>query len=131
MVVVLNVALQNHPGSLAEVLEILARAEINVDALDADALGDFGTIHLLTNKPRLSRELLEQDGYNVVEAEAIEITLPNRYGELAKLAQKLAAAKVNVVSLFGTSPPAGGEGRLILRVNDVAVAKRALGSGPD
>jgi hypothetical protein len=127
MVVVLNVALQNHPGSLAEVLSILSRAEINVDALDADAHGDFGTIHLLTNKPKLARELLEQDGYNVVEAEAIELTVPNKYGELAKLAERLAKAKVNVVSLFGTSPLGGGEGRLILRVNDVKAGKKALG----
>ena len=127
MVVILNVALQNHPGSLAEVLSILSKAEINVDALDADAHGDFGTIHLLTNKPVLARELLEQDGYNVVEADGIELTIPNKYGELTKVAEKLAKAKVNVVSLFGTSPINGGEGRLILRVNDAAAARAALG----
>lgn len=127
MTVVLNVALQNHPGSLSEVLTILSKAEINVDAIDADAHGDFGTVHLLTNKPKLARELLEQDGYNVVEADAIEITIPNRYGELAKVADTLAHANVNVVSLFGTSPIAGGEGRVVLRVNDAKAARAALG----
>jgi hypothetical protein len=127
MSVVLNVALQNHPGSLAEILTILSKAEINVDAIDADAHGDFGTVHLFTNKPKLARELLEQDGYDVVEAEAIELQLPNKYGELARLAETLAKAKVNVVSLFGTSPPHGGEGRLLLRVNNARAAREALG----
>jgi hypothetical protein len=124
---ILNIPLQNSPGSLAEILEIMARAEINVDAIDCDTAGDFGSVRLLTNKPQLARELLEQDGYDVVEAQAIEIQVPNRYGELAKIAKKLADKRINVVSLFGTSPPLGGEGRIILRVNDEKAARTALG----
>ncbi|MBI2077415.1 MAG: ACT domain-containing protein [Euryarchaeota archaeon] len=100
MVAVLNVALQNHPGSLAEVLEILARAEINVDAIEAEAQGDFGTVRLLTSKPRLATDLLKQDGYDVV---------------------------INVVSLFGTSPDGPANGRLLLRVNDTKAARKVLG----
>ncbi|HLE46886.1 MAG TPA: ACT domain-containing protein, partial [Candidatus Thermoplasmatota archaeon] len=117
MVTVLNVVLQNHPGSLAEVLEIMARAEINVDAIEAEAQGDFGTVRLLTSKPKLAGELLRQDGYEVVEAEALQLMLPNKYGELARLAKKLADSNVNVVSLFGTSPNGPNDGRLVLRVN--------------
>ena len=85
MVTILNVAVENHPGSLAEILEILARAEINLDALEAEAMGDFGTAHIVCAKPRLAGELLRQDGYDVVEAEAIELMVPNKYGELQKV----------------------------------------------
>lgn len=126
MSIVLSVALENHPGSLADILEILAKAEINVDAIEAEAQGDFGTVRLLTNKPKLAAELLRQDGYDVVEAEGIELTIPNKYGELAKIARRLADNKVNVVSLFGTSPPAGATGRLLLRVNNTAAAQKLL-----
>jgi len=127
MVTVLNVVLQNHPGSLAEVLEIMARAEINVDAIEAEAQGDFGTVRLLTSKPKLAGELLRQDGYEVVEAEALQLMLPNKYGELARLAKKLADSNVNVVSLFGTSPNGPNDGRLVLRVNDTKAARKVLG----
>lgn len=127
MVTILNVALQNHPGSLAEVLEIMARAEINVDAIEAEAQGDFGTVRLLTSKPRLATDLLKQDGYDVVEAEGVQLMLPNKYGELARLAKKLADANINVVSLFGTSPEGPANGRLLLRVNDTKAARKVLG----
>lgn len=120
-------ALENHPGSMADILEILSRAEINVEAIEAEAQGDFGTIRLLCGKPALAADLLRQDGYDVVEADGIELVLPNRYGELARLARKLADSKVNVVSLFGTSTPGSPEGRLLLRVNDAAAARKALG----
>lgn len=127
MTKILNVALQNHPGSMAEILEILSRAEINVDAIEAEAQGDFGTIRLLCSKPELAADLLRQDGYELVEADGIELLLPNKAGELARLARKLAEHKINVVSLFGTSSPGAHEGRLLLRVNDAAAARKALG----
>lgn len=127
MVTLLSIALQNHPGSLAEVLDILARAEINVDAVEAEAQGDFGTVRVLTPKPKLAGELLHQDGYDIVEAEVIQLMLPNKYGELARLAKKLADANINVVSLFGTAPSGGSEGRLLLRVNDIKAARKVLG----
>lgn len=128
LVIILNVALENHPGSLAEVLEIISRAEINLDALEAEAQGDFGTAHIVCAKPRLAAELLRQDGYDVVEAEALELIVANKHGEIQKVCERLAANGVNVVSIFGTSPPtAGVSGRVILRVNNVAKAKELLG----
>lgn len=127
MATILNVALENHPGSMADILEILSRAEVNVDAIEAEAQGDFGTVRLFVNKPKYAAELLRQDGYDVVEAEVTELLLPNTHGELARLARRLADASVNVVSLFGTSAPGARDGRLLLRVNDAAAARKALG----
>lgn len=128
MVAILNVVLENHPGSLAEVLEILARAEINVDALEAEAQGDFGTAHIVCAKPKLAAELLRQDGYDVVEAEALELMITNKYGEIQKVCERLASNGVNVVSIFGTTPPASGvAARVIVRVNDLKRAKELLG----
>ena len=128
MVIILNVALENHPGSLAEVLEIVSRAEINVDALEAEAMGDFGMAHILCGKPKLAGELLRQDGYDVVEAEALELIVANKYGEVQKICEKLAGNGVNVVSIFGTMPlPPATSGRVIVRVNDVKKAKAVLG----
>jgi hypothetical protein len=127
LVVILNIALENHPGSLAEVLGIFARAEINVDALEAEAQGDFGAAHIVCGKPKLAAELLRQDGFDVVEAEALELMVPNKYGEVQRICERLASNGVNVVSIFGTTPPASGvSGRVILRVNDVQKAKSLL-----
>lgn len=126
MVTVLNVALENHPGTLSDILNILGRAEINVEGVEAEAMGDFGTLRLLVSKPKLAGDLLRQDGYDVVEAEVLELDLPNKHGELARLAAKLGQSGVNIVSIFGTAPKAG-QGRILMRVNDIAKAKQILG----
>ncbi|HEV8359638.1 MAG TPA: ACT domain-containing protein, partial [Candidatus Thermoplasmatota archaeon] len=43
------VALENRPGTLAELTRALASANVNITAIDCEGLGDFGTARLLTN----------------------------------------------------------------------------------
>ena len=127
MVIILSVALENHPGSLADILDRLASTGANIEAVEAEALGDFGNVRVLTPDAAKAAKALREAGFDVVEAEALELRVANRPGELAKTARKLAEAKVNVVSLFGTTPGSTGDGRLLLRVNNVPAAKKALG----
>lgn len=47
----------------------------------------------------------------------------NKPGSLAKIAHKLAAAKINIEYAYCATPPAARKGLLILRVRD---AKKAL-----
>lgn len=127
MTTILSVSLPNHPGSLADVLEHVAQAGINVHAVEAEALGDFGAVHLETSDSSRAAEALRAKGYNVIQAEALELRLPNEPGELAKVARRLADANVNIVSLYGTMPVGDGEGRILLRVNRSEAARKALG----
>ncbi len=84
-------------------------------------------MHLLTDKASRSAKLLRSKGYDVVEAEALELRLPNKPGELARVARKLAKNKINIVSLYGTTPIGNAQGRILLRVNRSEAARRALG----
>jgi len=123
---ILSVALENHPGSLADILELLASQKFNVEAVEAEAQGDFGSARLLVSDSPKAVKLLKSKGFDVIEAEAIELRLDDSPGQLAKSMRALAEAGVNVVSLFGTTPPQGDSGRLLLRVNNPDAAKKAL-----
>lgn len=126
MTTILSVALKNHPGSLAEVLEILAKEKINVEAVEAEAMGDFAAVHLFVSDPKRGTRFLREQGYDLVEAEAIEVDLPDNPGQLAKIARRLADADVNIVSLYGTTPAKDGTARLMLRVNKSEQARKLL-----
>lgn len=128
MVTVLSVSLENHPGSLSDVLAVLGSNGINIHAVEAQAMGDFGGVRLQVADAAKAGKLLRDQGFDVVEADALELTLPNQPGVLADLARRLAAEKINVVSLWGTTPVAGsGQGRILLRVNDPVAARKLLG----
>jgi hypothetical protein len=60
----------------------------------------------------------------MAKVKQLTVSLENRPGALAQMAQTLADAKVNVVALLGSS--AGGEGSAQLVVDDIRKAKKAL-----
>lgn len=127
MTSILSVALENHPGALAKLLKEISDANVNIHAVEAQAMGDFGGVRLQVADPKGTAELLKKKGYDVVEADCLELSLPNKPGVLAKVAKQLADAEVNVVSLFGTTPVgSAAPGRLLLRVNKPDVARRVL-----
>jgi len=127
MTAILSIALENHPGALAQLLQDIADASVNIHAVEAQAMGDFGGVRLLVADPTRTAEMLRKKGYDVVEADVLEISLPNKPGVLAKIAQDLAKGEVNIVSLFGTTPVGSqAEGRLLLRVNKPDAARKIL-----
>ena len=90
-------------GLLADVSEKLNAAGVNILAIGAYDKGDNGEFLMITDNNRLAYEALgglggEMDMQSVVVAE-----VPNRPGELAAIARKLAEHDINVSQVFATS----------------------------
>jgi len=121
------VFLENRPGALAELCEVLAAAGVNVEAILLEGSVDFGNVRLHLSSPRKAEKALKDAGYQYRAGEAITVQIPNEPGQLAEIARKLAKAKVNIDSLFGTTAPEAEQAEFVLLVNDPAKAKKALG----
>lgn len=120
------VFLENRPGALAELAEIFASAGVNVEAILLEGSVDFGNVRVHVDSPRKAEKALKDAGYQYRVGEAITLVLPNAPGQLADVTKKLAKAKVNIDSLFGTTAQTGTP-QLVLMVNEPEKAKKALG----
>lgn len=120
------VFLENRPGVLAELCEVLSDAEINIEALLLEGSVDFGNIRLHVSAPRKAEKALRDAGYQFRTAEALIIKLSNAPGALADVTKKLSKAKINVDALFGTTAPGTEEAEFVLMVDDVEKARKVL-----
>jgi hypothetical protein len=120
------VQLENKPGSLAELAQVFADSGVNIEAILLEGSEYFGIVRLHVDNVRKAEKALKDGGYQYRMGAAIALTLPNEPGKLAEVASKLAKAKINIDSLFGTTS-AGGTPELVIMVDDVAKAKKALG----
>lgn len=120
------VFLENRPGALAELCDVLADAEINIEALLLEGSVDFGNIRLHVSAPRKAEKALRDAGYQFRIAEALILKLSNEPGALADATKKLAKAKVNIEALFGTTAPGSDEAEFVLMVSDVEKARKVL-----
>jgi hypothetical protein len=122
----LRVEAEDSPGQLAAIGGELGKAGINIDGFCAAVAGGRGVVHLLVEDAGGARQALEGAGYSVAaEKEALVLSsVEDRPGYLGEMSARLAEAGVNIeVAYLGTGT------RLVLAVDDLDAAQRALGRG--
>lgn len=118
----LTIMLEDRPGELARLGEVLGSAGVNIDGGCATTVGGMGEVHILVEDATSAKQALEGAGIQVSgEREAVVVDSPNQPGELGRAARRLADAGVNIEAYF-----VGSDNRLVFGVDDPAKARGAL-----
>lgn len=120
-----TIAVDNRPGSVAEIAKTLGGAKVNILALLATAQGSSGTLQLVAEDPRKAKKALDEARISYLETTAEEYELPNKAGALAQLLDKLAAKGVNLGSICATAAKGGRKAVVVYTVETVAKAATA------
>jgi len=124
---IVTIPIENTPGTLAEATRVLADENVNIVAIETTSFGEIGLARIVTDKPEAAERALRTKGYTVTTSELVEAELQNKPGELAKLCEKLGEADINIEGLWA-GPVTGNTGRIVIRVNDAAAARRVVQS---
>ena len=89
----------NEVGVIADISRALADAEINIETISAEALGDKGTITLTTDDYDGALRTLTDAGFKTVTDESLMLSLPDEPGALARIAERFKQGGVNIHSL--------------------------------
>ncbi len=120
----LTVSLKSRPGVLAQLARTLADAGVNIVSLSASAAAGRGKIHLIVNDPGKAKRALRRARYRLSEQPAFVVRLRNKPGTLARVAGKLAKARVNIKSAYATT--AGRGAAVVFTVGSTAKARKIL-----
>lgn len=122
----LAIFLDNRPGMLARVADALAEANINIYAISTSDTIDHTVIRMVVSDYRKALHVFEAHGTLVVEDDVLMIDGSNRPGELARLAHKLADARINLEYCYSATPGNAKKGLMIMRVSNPAKALKVL-----
>jgi hypothetical protein len=122
----LAIFLDNRPGTFARVADALAEAKINIYAISTSDTVDHSVVRLILSDYRKAVHVFEAHGTLVVEDDVVMVEGDNKPGSLAKIAHKLADAKINIEYAYCATPPEAKKGLLILRVADARKALKVL-----
>jgi len=93
-----EISVNNRPGEIAKVTDILASNGINIMAIASERC-DNPIIRIVTDDEQSTRNALTKASMKFRENELTVIELMDRPGELAKVAKRLARAGINVESI--------------------------------
>lgn len=98
----LEIRLENHPGALAEMGEILADAGISVEGGGVWIVENKGIAHFLFEDTLAARKVLESKGIEVVGEKEILVQRlkQDQPGQLGKIARLMAQAGVNIKVMY-------------------------------
>jgi hypothetical protein len=122
----LTLTLESKPGVLARVCRVLADAGINISSICAGETSGRGKIRLIVSDTARAREALKAAKLRPGEETALALTLEDRPGALAEVAEKLAKARVNIKCAYATTA-GGGRETVVLTVSNPDKAQALLG----
>ena len=123
----LTLALESKPGVLAKISQVLAGAGVNITAICAAETAGRGKIRMVVSDPARAKEALKAAKLRCGEEQALMLTLEDRPGSLARVADKLAAAKINIKCAYATTAGMGGSTTVVLSVSNADKAASVLG----
>ena len=97
----LRVFVENKPGKLSRIAELLGGAGIDLLALELADEGQFGVFKLLTAEPDRAKQILSDANMTVAENQVAIIEIPDQPGSLVKLAKAMESAELNITDAYG------------------------------
>lgn len=95
-----EIYVQNRPGEVAWIAEILAKNSVNIRGISTDLGSNRPMIRVITDDENSARSALKNAGLEFSERDVLVVSLSDRPGELSKLTKKLARAGINIESIF-------------------------------
>ena len=110
MVKQLTIFMENRPGRINSVCELLVQNHLNIWAFTIQDRGDFGLMKLVVDKPAQAQLILADRGLACVLKDVLAITAQDEPGNLGKLTSALFQKKVNIKDMYGFVSPNDRQG---------------------
>ena len=129
MIKQLTIFVENQPGRLTEVFEILAGAGVDIRAVSVADTADFGLLRLIVDQPEKAVEVIERQGIALLLTDVIAIGRDDRPGAFAAALRLLSNAGVDVEYMYAAISRKAGMAHIILRVENWEQAAEILTNG--
>jgi hypothetical protein len=122
----ISVFVENKPGRLERVTEILAKAKVNIRAFTVSGTYEYGVMKFLVDKPDKGLEALISQGIPANKREILAVLMDDRPGGLYRIAKVFGQRKMNMEDAYGFVIEDKKQAVLVVDVEKISEAKRAL-----
>jgi len=112
----LSVFLENKTGHLNEILAVLARNNININALTVADSSDYGLLRMLVSDPEKAVEALHKEHYSVRIHDVISLEMSAEPGSMWKILNLFTEAGLSIEYVYAFS--FGSKSVLVIRTNN-------------
>ena len=98
----LSFLMSDRIGLLSLVSTTVAKAKVDITAICAYGIENKAYFMMVTDSNAKAKKALTPLGIGIQEEDVIAVEIPNKIGELQKVAQKIADSGINIEYMYGT-----------------------------
>ena len=123
-----SVFLDNRPGRLADMTEILGREHINICALYVADTTDYGILRMIVDEPDRAKQVLKDAGFTAKRTEVLAVQMSDIPGGLHEIVKKLSENNVSLEYVYAYTGRGDDEkASVVLKVDEPDKAEQVLG----
>lgn len=122
----ISVFIENKPGHLAEVTELLAKSKVDITALSLADTADFGILRLIVDRPELAQTVLRENGFIVKSTDVLAVAMEDQPGGLSSVLNMITEAGISIEYMYAFVGKKDGKAVVVMRVNDLQGAIATL-----
>ncbi len=122
----ISIVLDNIPGAMSHVSELLGREGVNIRAISVADTSDISTVRFVVDDHVKAVNILKANGFNTKETDVLAVETPDHPGGLNAVLKPLKDANINVHYLYPHLGRVGGQAIVILGVDKIEKAQKTL-----
>lgn len=122
-----SVFVENRPGRLSEIVDILAKNGVNMRALSIADTMDFGILRIIVDEPDKVMLMLRENKITATAADVLAVRLEDKPGALSELLGALAKEGISVEYIYAfVARQDDGAAYVVIRVEDNDKAQQVV-----
>ena len=122
----LSVFVENKQGSLHEITDTLAKANINMRSMSVADTSNYGIVRIIADDPDGAKALLDKQGCAANVRLVNAFAVPDQPGGLAKVLSLLEGQGVNIEYMYALITSEAGKAYSVMRTGDTEQTDKIL-----
>lgn len=122
----LSVFVENQPGRLSAIINLLAEHHVNLSALSLADTSKFGVLRLIADKPDTASAALREAGIISKSTDVLTVAIDDTPGSLTKVLDLLAGQNISVEYMYAFSAKQENKALMVFKVDALEAAEALL-----
>ena len=122
----LSVFVENKQGSLHQITDALAKANINLRSMSLADTSNYGIVRIIADDPEKAKALLDAEGHAANLRMVNAFAVPDQPGGLAKVLNLLEGQSVDIVYMYALITSESGKAYSVMRTGNTEETDKIL-----
>ena len=114
----ISVFMENIPGRLAEITNVLSENNIDMRAINIADTTDFGILRMIVNDPERAEKVLRENNMTASTTDVIAVSIDDTVGAFSKVIMLLKKEDISIEYIYSFIGEKSAKAVIVIKTND-------------